>query len=1137
MLRDCAIVILFLLQIADAPIVLSSPLRGSFPGSAGLAARTRRIWTREQGLPNNAVECVLQTRDGWLWIGTRSGLARFDGVRFTTFDSRTPGFTEDAILDLAETPGVGLWIATKRGLYWKQGGRFAKLTTTDGLLHDHVSDLQPGGDGSLWVATHGGLNRLQGDNITSYPLTAPVVGHVGNLVTFHQVMSVMEDSSGTLWVGTLGGLQQLDLDHGRFLPVWQDPAPSPRGEPAPTQVVFADREGNLWCGTDEVLAWRRAGVWRSFRFQAEKGDPRLRRICQAPDGTIWIVRGGKLYRMDGEELLREDDRLGLGDSYVTDVFFDPDGLAWIGTRYRGLSCFLPTTLRLLTTRDGLCHDAVTSVCPSRDGGVWVGTVSGLMRWHEGGFVFPDADPAVRTWTCRSVLEEVNGDVWVAAVDTHDATTRVLCREGSRYRVVPTLVTASEPALFLRDRTDRLWIGGRRGLSCFLPGPLPDAEEMRTHPDWTIRYDKRPLAWIFSADLACKVDTMVPLAEFGSHGWRPRLWNSLLTASTNSSSWLPWSSAPADLVADIPMRLGQRLSSYDVRALLEDARGTLWAGTWGGGLNRIADGRTRVFTARDGLADDRVQALHIDAQGALWIGTARGLSRATAVRPPPVAPAFVSFTTRDGLPDNRVNQVLEDEEGNLWIGCDAGIYRVARSDLGAVAAGRATQVQCLLLDEDDGLLAPATHSGSQPSGCRTPDGRLWFATSRGLAVVDPPQLPRRASTPKVFLERVRTGGASIELLDGALRDCGLSPVAPGAARVRATADDSRSSTTTAPVQALRLPAGSGHSLEIEFTALDYAAPSRLRFRYRLEGLDLDWRDAGTRRVAFYGNLRPKVYRFEVQATGRDPAWNPATASLTIAIAPFLLQTRWFQLLVASSLAGVLVAAAVWRFRVLRRVHDLEMVDMLATERDRMARDLHDDLAADLARIALLEASESGSRPAEIARGALDKLSSLIWATDSHFDNLNDLAAYLRQLVHHLVDEQSVSLRLEFPESLPTQRVASHFRRHIALVVKEALTNAIRHGKPSAIAVGLQLSRQEGCGPPAMLELWVQDSGCGFDARHQPGERSRNLGCGGRGLASMRRRVADLGGELSINSAPGRGTTLRIRVRLSLLSNTR
>jgi hypothetical protein len=305
----------------------------------------------------------------------------------------------------------------------------------------------------------------------------------------------------------------------------------------------------------------------------------------------------------------------------------------------------------------------------------------------------------------------------------------------------------------------------------------------------------------------------------------------------------------------------------VFAILPARAGGLWIGTYGGGLARLQDGRLRAYGSREGLSNDYVLALHEDGDGVLWIGTfGGGLVRLKDGR-------FRSYTTKDGLYDDVVYQILEDSAGYLWMGSDKGVFRVSKQSLAAHAQGGAP-LSFTSYGRADGMKSSQCISGAQPAGLRTRDGRLWFPTTRGVAVVDPGQLKVDARPPPVVIEEVLVDGRAI------------GPERP--------------------------PPGRGR-LEIRYTALSFVSPEKVQFRYRLAGFDDDWVDAGSRRTAYYTNLPPGAYEFRVTASNADGVWNETGAALRVEIAPHFYETRWFYALVV--LAMLLVGAGIYHVRVL------------------------------------------------------------------------------------------------------------------------------------------------------------------------------------------------------------------------------
>ena len=497
-------------------------------------------------------------------------------------------------------------------------------------------------------------------------------------------------------------------------------------------------------------------------------------------------------------------------------------------------------------------------------------------------------------------------------------------------------------------------------------------------------------------------------------------------------------------------------------------------------------------------------------------------------------------------------MVEDDAGHLWIGCGEGIYRVARADLEAVAAGRADRAECLLLDSDDGLLAGQTTGGFQPSACKTPGGHLWFATPQGVARIDPATVRRPPSQPRVVRGSLRAGDRTYPLLDAPFtkivgdevtsltssgNDQRLRPSSPA---VTIAAPHSNLGTSNSK---LSLPPGSGCSLALEFTALDFAAPKRLRFRYRLEGHEAAWVDTGPRRTAFYTNLKPRAYRFEVQAAGRDGLWTAPGAALAFTIAPFYWQTWWFSS--GSALAGLLLVLLFLhgRFRQAQRLGRAESAAALARQREHLARDLHDDLGSRLAQISLLGELSArdpaqADRMAGLARAAAQSLDSLVWTVHPERDSLDHLAAYLQQSVHEFLAPTLLRLELDFPPSIPALPVSAVVRKAVLLATKEALHNVVKHAAARQVRMALGFddrsftvtTEDDGCGleTPRSREGGLSSPPPGFKPETEnlrPASSSR-----GHGLSNLRRRLAEIGGRCEFGPRPGGGTRVRLVVPL-------
>lgn len=1055
-------------------------------------------WRPEQGLPHVAVERLLVGHDGWLWIGTREGLARFDGVKFTTFNHRSPGFTSDAILDLAAGPAGDLWIATKRGLYHKRGGDFTRYTVEDGLGDDHVADLCVGPDGVLWLATGGGLTWLEHGRFHIVPHASTSVGPNHTRETHRYVSCVLADRAGNVWVGSPSGLHRLNRERGELEPVWRDHTPPEATGLGEVRTMAEDRHGGVWWATDLSLVRKRGPAIESFPFPGSTGDVRARRILEDGEGRLWVVRAGEVFRLEHDRLSRAPETASIGHLFVADLAADSFGNLWAGTRHGGLHRLRTPPVRTLTTRDGLVHNTVFCVTPANRGGVWVGTARGLQRYREGTFEIPQARPpyvwrpdlsrfALETVSARLVFEDSTGALWASAAFPGGDGIIWLEPVPDGYSL-PPIAGMGFPSVVREDRQGRVWVGSRGGLSCLDTNQLWLANSIS---DPTLRLRTRADRWHFTAGDVV-MDRGVEFWTRAGGAWK-------LVRQGDDRVDVPAVPSKREDWGDPPFPIDASLSNYDVRAIIEDARGALWFGTWGGGVNVLEGGRVQVLSIAHGLVADHVQWMSEDGAGRVWIGTPAGLSRVVRIRapgetratsnsPPSASFHIASLTARHGLPDDSVRNLLEDGMGGYWIGTRRGLLRVAVEELNAAADGRLDRVRGLLLDESEGLLTSDIQGGAH-SACRSSDGALWFATTLGLACVDPAAVRREERPPAVFVEGLRAGEHEISLLDptgDAGSRFGMAVASPG----------------------LLLPPGSGHSIEIRFTALDYRAPEKVRFRCRLDGHDPAPVEVRDRRVAYYTNLRPGTYRFQVTASASSGqgVWHDPGASLAFAIRPFYYQTAWFHGL--CGLAAVAAGALVYR----RRVRVLR-----ERQRAQVTEAMHDALAGKLSAIAKAadaDACGPGAGIAALARAALRSLRQASALHDPALDTLEGLAAQLIQLVEETFRPLGIAFRLEVPVDLPAQRISPRVREQVFLIVSEAVNNVVKHARAKRVQLRVEILPNQVC-------FEVEDDGCGFVP--DTGWRED------RGLSHLRARAATIRGELRIRSSPGRGSSVRLTLR--------
>lgn len=517
-----------------------------------------------------------------------------------------------------------------------------------------------------------------------------------------------------------------------------------------------------------------------------------------------------------------------------------------------------------------------------------------------------------------------------------------------------------------------------------------------------------------------------------------------------------------------------------------------------------------------MSNDSAWALHEDGDGVIWIGTESGLNRLQDGQ-------ITVFTTREGLPVNLVNYILEDNLDRLWVSHDHGIYWMHRSELNDVAAGRATSVRCVAYDESDGLLSLETNGQiSNPAGCKTRDGRLWFPTTQGVAVIDPGKVALDGVLPLTAIEQVRANGQLI--FDTGPRDSertgSTQPTQDQTHGDKTPTEDSQ-----LPTAVHQLAAGSARVLEFHFTANTFVAPKSARFKYRMVGLDENWIEAGTRREAYFTDLRPGDYQFEVIAANHHGVWQESGATFAFRLAPFIYQTWWFYVGCGGAISLLLASIVVWRLRELRKIHRLEQQAAITGERARIAKDLHDGLGADLTRLTLLadlasgESGASGSehlkKLSKSSREAVRELKELIWIANPTNDTVESLVSRICQSAEDFLCDAKIKCRLDIAPRLPGQPLSLDQRRNLLLAAREALNNVVKHSAATEVCIRAN-------GDDDGLQLSIEDNGNGFDlATARPD---------GLGLSSMRRRVENLGGTFHLESRPNAGTKITIQISL-------
>ena len=1085
---------------------------GVAPGVAPVEATGLRFRgvTVDDGLPQSTVTAFAQDATGFLWIGTEGGLARYDGYAVRTYGANRagPGALPQAFVHALLTSRDGtLWVGTYGGglaRYVPARDGFATADPVAAACHPRVSRLREDADGGLWVGTVGG-------GVCRYdPATGAVTRPPPFALPFDaQVQALALDAEGALWIGTHGdGLARVDARTQRHRPL--PPAVAAVTDTLDVEALALRPGGGVWLGTAHGRTFRlapdAAGTWRLETLLA-RGEAVDDLLVDA-DGTLWVAtRGGGLVRRrpDGATATwrARPDRDGtLPDNRLRALFRDRSGLLWLGTWGRGAAAARRSPFRAVTpdpgapdpgTPGGLADASLAGLAQDERGRLWLGTYGAGVEVY---------DPAA-----GRVVDRLRADAADPARRLPHATVYDVHLDGDS---VAWLATGGGGLARLDRRTSRL---------ATLRADPADPASLGGNVVSHLYEDPQGALWAVSyGGGPCRLDRQT--LRF------------------------------ACLFARLPdaLRAAHGLTGDLVAYRMHQAPdGRFWVSLWGEGVVAIDFGpggfdRAPAALAQDGTDDGAPTITRYDSdpgdlaslgqnsvvsffdgpEGRLWLGTyGGGLSRFDAG-----LGTFQTFTRGDGLPDNTVYEIRDDGDGRLWMSTNRGLACLT------LASGRIDTY-----DVRDGL--PASEFNGR-SALVLRDGRLAFGSAGGLALFNPAALAPSAYAPPVVLTDLRVLDQPVDL--HALSATASRDEAVGGEAVGEATDE-----------AAGLQLGYRENfLSFRYAALDFADPASVRYAYRVDGVDGKWVEAGDRRFASYPDLDPGRYVVRVRATNRDGIWSPHEVALPVTIVPPVWQRAWFQaggaLVLLAGFAGGVRFLAQRRLR--RAVQRLETERRLHRERERISRDLHDHVGAQLSTIVsgleLVHLCAEHDRPGEMkrhlaalgddARTTITQLRETIWAL--HHERVT-VAAFAEQVrryarqqtryrarpaVHVTAHDDDARADDDDARTLSPLHALNLFR-----IAQEALTNALKYADANAVRITV---RADAAGT---VTLTVADDGAfrpTDDARHEspgdgpPGDGQPGDGLSGYGLAGMRQRARDLGGTFALTTDDG--TTVRVTV---------
>jgi signal transduction histidine kinase/ligand-binding sensor domain-containing protein len=959
--------------------------------------------------------------------------------------------------------------------------RFETRSTDNGLPQNTVQAILQTRDGYMWFTTSDGLVRFDGVRFVVFDkATTPGLGS-------NRFLSLYEDADGTLWAGTAdAGVTQYQKGVFHTFSV-ADGLPN-----AKVIGICDDERGG-------VLIWTLAGVvdWHDGRFTPyaplQKATGELTRVLfRDRNGALWFTNGAVLWRLAQENLQSYTQAEGLDGANVTSGSEDRDGRILIATARGNIFELAGERFNHISLRSPGASSAIWAMTEDAHSNiVWMATDAGLLRLSGDELKLFTTGDGLPGNQLNTLYKDREGSLWVGTYNRGVVRVRA---QAAQSLSKDDGLSGNNVYPIVEDPTGAIWIGTwDGGLSKYSNGKFtsfhqPSFPKLIT----ALQSDHQGRLWIgiWGGVGRMEDDHFVNLtATLGVTGhpvfaiFEDR--NGDFWFGTRTGLYRYSGAGPA-----IRYGTSDGLASDDVRDIIEDRNGDIWIGSYGG-LTRWHDGKFTSLTTKDGLASNTVRSLYEDAAGTLWIGTYDGgLSRFRDGK-------FVNYTTTDGLFSNGIFRVLEDARGNFWMSCNRGIFRVRRDQLEDFAAGRIRRLTCVPYGKEDGLAQTECNGGQQPAGIKTHDGKLWFPTQGGVVVIDPNEVTTNSMAPPVVIE-----DASLD----------RQPVLSG--------------------PSLRIDPGR-ENLEIRYTGLSFINSEHVAFRYRMEGLENDWVEAGARRTAQYAHLPPGHYTFRVIAANADGVWNTTGATLQIIVVPPFWRTWWFTIMVGVTLLGI--AYAFYRVQISRlqrshaaqRAFSQQLIELQEGERKRIAAGLHDSLGQNLLIIknrALLGLQGPGNHDgvrnqleeiSGISSQTLDEVREIAHALHPYQMERLGLTKAIQSMLRNVADVSDIIFSTEIDNIdglFPSESEINIYR-----IVQESVNNILKHSGAKSARIAIKRE-------PRTVLITIADDGRGFSADAIANQQSS----GGFGLRGMAERARMLGGKQTVQSTPGGGTTLMIKL---------
>lgn len=959
------------------------------------------------------------------------------------------------------------------------------LDVDQGLSFPYIYTVMEDKKGNLWFGTDGsGISKYNGTSFVNYSVKEGLSNGT--------VISMIEDRNGNIWMGTLNGVTKFD---GIFFTQFTEKEGLSNSK---ISSIMEDRKGNLWFGTE----------------------------------------GAGVTKYDGKTFINYTTKEGLPGNFVQTCIEDRKGNIWFGTD-KGAACFDGTTFTYYTSKNGLLHDDVLVILEDKKGNIWFGSgMGGVCQFDGEEMIRYSEKDGLSGSNVLSMAEDHIGNIWIG---TLNGLNKFDGKSFTNFRQEQGL-TKNKVLKIIEDRFDNIWIGTEGGgvnklsntnFSYLIPEEL--FKNFKVRP---ILNGKDGSLW-FGAEFGGleKYDAVHTTASgnrfifYTSKDGLAEIGQRSLLQDRSGNIWIGTTGAgiykfDGKQFSNYAFNgTGSKLSIFDIA---EDKRGDLWFGTSDGTIIRYDSKKTTFYDQRNGLPYSIIYSIMEDSNGNLWFCSEGGLSKYDGIH-------IINYSEKEGLFNKNITSIDEDENGNLWLGTlgagvckfngktftyytekqglsNDNVWSVFEDTLKRIWVGTDKGLNLFIAKDSarkdyfiyrfgfqDGLKAVDFNLHSV---CVDNNNRIWWGTGKGVASFNLNKGFKAFNPQSLSINYIEINGQFFDFKNFS-SDSSFGTIT----------FDSVAAFDNYPDK-LSLSHSEDH-LTFHFSAIDWSATDKIRYSYRMVGLNEKWSVPSEETIADYRNLGYGKYKFQVRAIGRSQNWTePFTYSFTIR--PAWWQTWWFKtiIIISSLLTLLYISRLIYLYRLRKQRILLEKQLAIQYERQRISSEMHDDVGAGLSGIKLLAELAKTKITDEEAAAEIEKIhdsignvsanmKEVIWSLDSDNDNLENLVAFIQKQARRLLEHYPCQLNIMVPDTIPAKIINGSDRRNIYLLVKEAMHNIIKHSLADKVDLSLTCDKD--------LMIIISDNGQGMNI-----EKKSNTG---NGMKNMRQRIRQLNGNFFIKNDKG------------------